>query len=79
MTVSCRHFRNIVVVAVIAACTPALAKDDERQQQLRRMSQDRDNPRCAAEGPEFVYSAEARTCLRVGGAVGVQGVLTGRP
>ena len=35
--------------------------------------------RCAAEGPGFVYSPEARTCVRLAGLVGIQAGGAQRP
>lgn len=64
---------RVVAASVCFVASAGLAKDDARQEQLRRMSPDRVDPRCAAEGPGFVYVPEARSCVRLGGLVGVQG------
>ena len=64
--------RVVLVTVVSLFCTAALAKDDDRQERIRRLSQDRKDPHCASEGPGFIYEPNTATCLRIGGAVGVE-------
>lgn len=55
----------IATIALLAATAAQAAEKPARRAEPKR------NP-CASEGPGFVWSRETNSCIRVGGAVGVQ-------